>query len=96
MATYEFALINNHEEGKLFFENLQHTLSSHCRGKNKGKLRVKKIRSIDGNAVLEAQKALEYAETEPFCDYSNVFRNEDDRLVITFIPYQAVTCNLGV
>ena len=59
-------------------------------GWTKGKLRVKATRSSDGQAVLEARKELEYAGYGSLADHSNVFRDENDRTVITFSPYNAV------
>lgn len=90
MATYTLALINNHEEGKLFFEayNIPYQIIS--RGENNGKPRVKATRSSDGQAVLEARRELEYADYKSLCDHSNVFRDEDDNPVVTFSPYNAV------
>lgn len=59
MATFTLALINNHEDGKLFFETYNIPYQVIIRGENKGKLRVKAIRSFDGQAVLDARKELE-------------------------------------
>ena len=90
MATFTLALINNHEDGKLFFETYNIPYQVITRGENKGKLRVKAIRSSDRQAVLDARKELEYASYGFLSDHSNVFRNEDDRTVVTFSPYNAV------
>ena len=90
MATFTLALINNHEAGKLFFETYNIPYQVITRGENKGKLRVKVTRSLDGQAVLDARKELEYAGYGFLADHSNVFRDEDDRTVVTFSPYNAV------
>ena len=90
MAAFTLALLNNHEAGKLFFETYNIPYQVITRGENKGKLRVKATRSSDGQAVLEARKELEYAGYGSLADHSNVFRDEDDRTVITFSPYNAV------
>ena len=90
MATFTLALINNHEDGKLFFETYNIPYQVITRGENKGKLRVKATRSLDGQAVLDARKELEYAGYGFLADHSNVFRDEDDRTVVTFSPYYAV------
>ena len=90
MATFTLALINNHEDGKLFFETYNIPYQVITRGENKGKLRVKATRSSDGQAVLDARKELEYAGFGLLADHSNVFRDEDDRTVVTFSPYNAV------
>ena len=90
MAAFTLALINNHEDGKLFFETYNIPYQIITRGENKGKLRVKSTRSSDGQAVLDARKELEYAGYGFLADHSNVFRDEDDRTVVTFSPYNAV------
>lgn len=90
MATFTLALINNHEDGKLFFEAYNIPYQVITRGENKGKLRVKTTRSSDGQAVLDARKELEYAGYGLLCDHSNVFRDEDDNPVVTFSPYHGV------
>ena len=87
MAAFTLALINNHEAGKLFFETYNIPYQVITRGENKGKLRVKATRSLDGQAVLDARKELEYAGYGFLADHSNVFRDEDDRTVVTFSPY---------
>ena len=51
---------------------------------------MKATRSSDGQAVLDARKELEYAGYGFLADHSNVFRDEDDRTVVTFSPYNAV------
>lgn len=98
MASYMIAPINNYEDGKLFFDTYTYNIPYQViiRGENKGKLRVKKIRLSDGDAVLKARKDLEYVGYRALCDHSNVFRDEDDRPVITFSPYHDVigTINL--
>ena len=78
MAAYILALINNHEDGKRFFETYNIPYQIITRGENKGKLRVKATRSSDGQAVLEARKELEYAGYGSLADHSNVFRDEND------------------
>ena len=91
MATFTLALISNHEAGTLFFETYNIPYQVITRGENKGKLRVKAARSSDGGqAVLDARKELEYAGYGFLADHSNVFRDEDDRTVVTFSPYNAV------
>lgn len=91
MATYTLALINNHEQGKLFFEAYNIPYQVITRGENKGKLRVKVTRSSDGQAVLDARKELEYVGYGYRIDHSNVFRDEDDRTVVTFSPYHDIS-----
>lgn len=90
MASYTLALINNYEAGKHFFETYNIPYEIITRGENKSKLRVKATRSSDGQAVLDARKALEYAGYGFLADHSNVFRDEDDRPVVTLSPYSAV------
>ena len=50
MAAYILALINNHEDGKRFFETYNIPYQIITRGENKGKLRVKATRYSDGQA----------------------------------------------
>ena len=90
MAAYILALINNHEDGKRCFETYNIPYQIITRGENKWMLRVKATRYSDGQAVLEARKELEYAGYGFLADHSNVFRDENDRTVITFSPYNAV------
>lgn len=52
---------------------------------------MKAIRSSDGQAVLDARKELEYAGYGFLADHSNVFRDEDDRTVVTFSPYHDIS-----
>ena len=42
MAIYTLALINNHEDGKIFFDTYNILYQVITRGTNSGKLRVKK------------------------------------------------------
>lgn len=91
MAIFTLALINNHEVGRLFFEAYNIPYQVVTRGENKGKLRVKAIRSSDGQAVLDARKELEYAGYGFLADHSNVFQDEDDRTVATFSPYHDIS-----
>lgn len=80
----------NNKKGYSFFETYNIPYQVITRGENKGKLRVKATRSSDGQAVLDARKELEYAGYGFLADHSNVFRDEDDRTVVTFSPYNAV------
>ena len=57
---------------------------------------MKSTRSSDGQAVLDARKELEYAGYGFLADHSNVFRDEDDRTVVTFSPYDAVPKGIDV
>lgn len=90
MTTFKLALINNHAEGKRFFETFNIPYQVITRSENKGKLRMQATRSSDGQAVLDARKELEYAGYGSLADHSNVFRDKEDRTVITFSPYNAV------
>lgn len=90
MAAFTLALINNHEDGKRFFETYNISYQIITRSENKEKLRVKATRSSDGQAVLDAREELEYSGYGFLADHSNVFRDLDDRPVVTFSPYNAV------
>lgn len=84
MATYTLALINNHEDGKLFFDTYNIPYQVITRGINAGKLRVKQPRAYDSSKVLEVRRLLTEQGYGILCDHSNVFRDEDDRTVVTF------------
>ena len=47
MATYTLALINNHEDGKIFFDTYNIPYQVITKGTNAGKLRVRQPRSYD-------------------------------------------------
>ena len=91
MATYTLALINKHEEGKIFFDTYNIPYQVITRGANSGKLRVKQPRSYDSSKVLEVRRMLTEQGYEILCDHSNVFRDEDDRTVGTFSPYHDIS-----
>lgn len=52
MATYTLALINNHEDGKIFFGTYNIPYQVITRGANAGKLRVKQPR-VRGKVILQ-------------------------------------------
>ena len=91
MAAFELAEINDHEEGESFFEAYQIPYEIITRGENKGKLRVKRTRSVDGEEVRKVWRLLTDAGYGILCDHSNVFRDEDDRTVVTFSPYHDIS-----
>lgn len=91
MATYTLALINNHEDGKLFFDTYNIPYQIITRGTNAGKLRVKQSRSYDSSKVLEVRRLLTEQGYGILCDHSNVFRDENERTVVTFSPYHDIS-----
>ena len=95
MATYTLALINNHEDGKLFFDTYHIPYQVITRGTNSGKLRVKQPRSYDSNKVLEVRRLLTEQGYGILCDHSNVFRHENDRTVATFSPYHDISSEIA-
>ena len=56
MATYTLALINNHEDGKIFFDTYNIPYQVITRGTDVGKLRVKQPQSYDSSKVLEVRR----------------------------------------
>lgn len=66
MVTYTLALINNHEDGKLFFDTYNIPYQVITRGTNAGKLRVKQPRSYDSSKVLEVRRQLKNRVMEFF------------------------------
>ena len=95
MATYTLALFNNHEPGKLFFDTCHIPYQVITRGANTGKLRVKQPRSYDSSKVLEVRRQLKEQGYGILCDHSNVFRDEDDRTVVTFSPYHDISSDVA-
>ena len=87
MALYTLAPIDNSEDAKIFFETYNIPYQVIVRGENKGKLRVKTSRSVEDDAAPVAKRRMERAGYGVLCDHSNVFRDADDRPVITFSPY---------
>lgn len=95
MATYTLALINNHEDGKHFFDTYNIPYQVITRGANSGKLRVKQPRSYDSSKVLEVRRMLTEQGYGFLADHSNVFRDEDDRTVVTFSPYHDISSDVA-
>jgi hypothetical protein len=50
-------------------------------------LRTKRTSGKDSSVLLEVKRQLEDAGLGAVCDHSNVFRDADDRTVVTFSPY---------
>lgn len=95
MVTYTLALINNHEDGKLFFDTYNIPYQVITRGTNAGKLRVKQPRSYDNSKILEVRRLMTEQGYGILCDHSNVFRDEDDRTVVTFSPYHDISPDIA-
>ena len=70
-------------------------IKSITRGANAGKLRVKQPRSYDSSKVLEVRRQLKEQGYGILCDHSNVFRDEDDRTVVTFSPYHDISSDVA-
>jgi len=83
----ELARVNDHLSAKLFFEEFNIPYEVISRGENKGKLRVKQIREKDRQKIYQAMDRLKQYGLEAVCDHINVFRDKDDRTVVTFSPY---------
>lgn len=95
MATYTLALINNHEEGKIFFDTYNIPYQVITKGVNAGKLRVKQPRSYDSSKVLEVRRLLTEQGYGILFDHSNVFRDKDDWTVVTFSPYHDISPDIA-
>lgn len=95
MATYTLVLINNHEDGKLFFDTYNIPYRVISRGANAGRLRVKQPRSYDSSKVLELRRLLTEQGYGILCDHSNVFCDEDDWTVVTFSPYHDISPDIA-
>ena len=95
METYTLALINNHEDGKIFFDIYNIPYQVITRGISAGKLRVKQPRSYDSSDVLEVRRLLTEQGYGILCDHSNVFRDENDRIVVTFSPYHDISPDIA-
>lgn len=93
MATYTLALINNHEDGKIFFDTYNIPYQVITRGTDVGKLRVKQPRSYDSSKVLEVCRLEQGYRI--LCDHSNAFRDENNRTVITFSPYHDISSDFA-
>lgn len=89
------ALINNHEDGKLFFDTYNIPYQVIAKGVNAGKLRVKQPRSYDSSKVFEVRRLLTEQGYGILCDHSNVFRDKDDRTVVTFSPYHDISFDVA-
>ena len=76
---------------KIFFDTYNIPYQVITRSINAGKLRVKQPRSYDSSKVLEIRRLLTEQGYGTLCDHSNVFRNEDDRTVVTFSPYHDIS-----
>ena len=78
-------------DGKLFFDTYNIPYQIITRGTNAGKLRVKQSRSYDSSKVLEVRRLLTEQGYGILCDHSNVFRDENERTVVTFSPYHDIS-----
>lgn len=87
MPTFEFTQINNIEDSKLFFYAYNIPFTETLRGENKGMLRVPKVRQSDRNMVLEIGRILQENGAGYIYNHSNVFRDAEDRTVVTYSPY---------
>lgn len=85
--TMEPARVNNQEDAEALFEKYDIPYEKYTRGENKGKLKVKTIRDLDGRRIREAMAALEEAGYGDYVDHSNCFRDAEDETVVTFSPY---------
>lgn len=92
----KLANVNNHAQAKMFFEEFNIPYEIITRGENKGKLRVKPVRSVDFFNLVEAERRLQNAGLDYLVDHKNYFRDADDNTVCTFSPYTADRLPEGV
>lgn len=53
------------------------------------------ILTYDSSKVLEVRRQLKEQGYGILCDHSNVFRDEDDRTVVTFSPYHDISSDVA-
>ena len=87
---YQVADVNNPDEAKELFDAFNIPYEIAASGRNKGKLLVKKLRASDRNAVEPIRELLTRNGLGVLCDHANVFRDADDRPVVTFSPYLSI------
>ena len=83
----ELANVNNYDQVKLFFEEFNIPYEAIKRDENKGKLRVKPLRSKDRFNLIESESRLKNAGLGYIVDHGNCFRDAHDNTVCTFSPY---------
>ena len=87
------ANVNDYEQAYYFFQEYNIPFEIITRGPNKGGLRVKPAREIDGMNAIKARSMiaktgiLEQPGFEMFCDHAKFFRDAEDNTVCTFSPY---------
>lgn len=81
------ASVNDIKEAKLFFEEYDIPYKEIKRGKDKGKLRVLPLRTVDHERTDEVYKKLRRSRVSEIIDHENVFRDRNDNTIVTFSPY---------
>lgn len=56
-------------------------------GPNKGKVRVRKTRDVDGRFTLDVETFLRRRQRDNYLDHTDRFRTDDGRSVVTMNPY---------
>lgn len=89
-AKMVLADVNQQEEARHFFNEYDIPFKITASGQNKGKLRVLPLRSKDRKMLIDVKNILKANGFDWAIDHSNVFRDDQDRTVVTFSPYQDV------
>ncbi len=86
-ALTEFAVVNDPQAAKRFFDEFDIPYKEITRGENKGKLKIKTVRYKDYDQRMTAERLLRKAHLEIIIDHPNVFRDKYDNAIVTFSPY---------
>ena len=92
----KLANVNDYDQAKMFFDEFNIPYEIIKRGENKGKLRVKPVRSKDSFNLIETKSRLETSGLDDIVDHANCFRDADDNTVCTFSPYNANSVPEGI
>lgn len=85
--TYELSKINIPSAGIKFCEAYNIPWRITERGENSGRIRTYKTRQTDRDTYFEVRKLLEDSGYGYLVDHGAVFRDANDKPVITFSPY---------
>ena len=81
------AAVNDCKEAKLFSEEYDIPYKEITRGKDKGKLRILPLRTIDHERAYEVHKKLRKSRLSDIIDHESIFRDRNDNTIVTFSPY---------
>ena len=86
-AGMTLAYVNDIEAAKLFFREYNIPYEQIEVGKDAGKLKVRALRFIDHERMMDIEARCRRLGLAALCDHSNVFRDADGNTIITFSPY---------